>query len=141
MVGNVLCEFYDRDGNEEYREVTYHRAVYLGVSSVGADSLDNREFRVIEETLESYGAETFLYGGEIHYSHFHAERAVVDISERGYQYREQQARAYTDDERNEFRHTLAFDRCEYDYNESEQTYEDVPEAVIRSAVGNYNVER
>ena len=155
VVGYVLSKFYNRDRYEEYRKVTDCRAVKREVSEYGSNAFDcfarvgvNRyvlesllgysfkesEFGIVEETLESYGAETLFYGGEINYSHTHTERAVVDVTEESYYYRKHESRADTYYERNKFAHTLAFYRGDDYRHEGEQTYEYVPKTVLFAAV-------
>ena len=140
VVGYVLSKFYNCDRHEENRKVADRRSVER-VLTVGTDSLEEGKFRIIEETLESYGAEAVFDGSEIDYSHVHAERAVVDVTEERYYYRKNKTRAYTDYERNEFNHSLAFYRGDYYRYEGNQTYENVPEAVVCAAVGHHPTAR
>ena len=52
MVGDVLSEFYNRDGYEENRKVSDRRAVKLFGYAL-FERFKECKFRIIEETLES----------------------------------------------------------------------------------------
>ena len=89
VIRYVLSEFYDRDGYEENRKVSDCRAVELGGRAL-FNRFDKRELGIIEETLESEGGETFLYGSEIYYLHC---LVICKETYAGKKYREYETRA------------------------------------------------
>ena len=154
VVGDVLSEFYHRDGHKQKRKVADCRAVEHEVADEGRAAFDDRaacvnltvsktalgdgfeegEFRIVEEAFESERAEAVDDRREVDDSHTHTEFAVVDITERGDYERKPESRADTHDERYKFDALSAFNRRYDDRDESEQSYEYVPEVVFASAV-------
>ena len=130
MVGDVLSEFYDSDGYEENRKVSDCRAVKLFGYTL-FECFKECEFRIIEETLEFYGREAFLYRSEIYNLHrFNVCRETYAGDENC----EYETRADTYDEGDKSYRLSAFRRSDYDWYEGYETDEYVPETVFRSAV-------